>query len=192
MCKDWSCRAMPYVTVSSPALLQIISCSCHFSCSIVPATVHLMSWMLVASLCFSVLPNLLISAWPGECQTFQFALLNLLRIPWAHVLSLSRFLWMISHPSGMSAPPLSLVLSAGLLQWGTLNPSVNVIDEDIEDWSQYRLLRDTTHCWCPLGLWAVDHYLHSPSSPPMKSTSLQFREEEYCQRPYSSPETWCL
>lgn len=27
----------------------------------------------------------------------------------------------------------------------TLDPTVNVTDEEIEDWSQYRPLRDTTH-----------------------------------------------
>ncbi|KAK4827897.1 hypothetical protein QYF61_022320 [Mycteria americana] len=62
---------------------------------------------------------------------------------------------------------------------GALDPTAYVIDEDTKQyWSQYRPLRDTT---------SVDHYLldatiqpipHPPNSPPIKSVSLQLREED--------------
>ena len=51
---------------------------------------------------------------PG-CRTLHLALLNLRRFTWAHLSSLSRSLWIASHPSGMSTTPLILVSSAKLL-----------------------------------------------------------------------------
>jgi len=48
------------------------------------------------------------------CRTLHLALLNLLRFAQAHLSSLSRSLWMVSRPSGMSTAPLSLVSLANL------------------------------------------------------------------------------
>ncbi|KAK4825808.1 hypothetical protein QYF61_002413 [Mycteria americana] len=71
---------------------------------------------------------------------------------------------------------------------GALDPSVYVTDEDIKQyWSQYGPLRDTTCHRSPSGHGAIDHcpldatiqpIPHPPSSPPIKSISLQFREKD--------------
>ncbi|PKU40563.1 testosterone 17-beta-dehydrogenase 3-like [Limosa lapponica baueri] len=71
---------------------------------------------------------------------------------------------------------------------GALDPTVYVIDEDIEQyWSQYRPLRDTTCHQPPSGHRAIDHYPldatiqmipHPLKSSPIKSISLQFREKD--------------
>jgi len=46
-----------------------------------------------------------------RCRTFHLALLNFMRLAWAHLSNQSR-----SHPSGVSTASLSLVSSAELLQ----------------------------------------------------------------------------
>ncbi|KAK4825745.1 LOW QUALITY PROTEIN: hypothetical protein QYF61_002184 [Mycteria americana] len=62
---------------------------------------------------------------------------------------------------------------------GALDLTVNVIDENIEwHWSQYRPLRDTTPVDCyPLGV-TIQPIPYPLNSPPIKSVSLQFREED--------------
>jgi len=49
------------------------------------------------------------------------------------LLSLSRSLWMTSGPSGVLTVPHNLVSSADLLE-GALNPTVDVINEDMKEY----------------------------------------------------------
>jgi len=49
-------------------------------------------------------------------RTLHLALVNFMRQAWSHLSSLSRFLWIASHPSNVSIEPLSLVSSANLLR----------------------------------------------------------------------------
>jgi len=49
-----------------------------------------------------------------KCKTLHFALVNLIRFTRAHLLSLSRSLWMASLPSAVSTTPLSFMSSANL------------------------------------------------------------------------------
>jgi len=51
-----------------------------------------------------------------RCRTLHLALLNFMRLAWAHLSSLSRSLWIASLPSSVSTAPLSLVSSAAF--WG--------------------------------------------------------------------------
>lgn len=81
-----------------------------------------------------------------------------MRFLWAHFLSLSRFPWMTSPLSVVSAALLSFV-SANLLRMHSMPPSV--IKENIEEHqSQDRTLRDTTCHWPPPG-----HRNHCSQSP---------------------------
>ncbi|KAK4831008.1 hypothetical protein QYF61_014579 [Mycteria americana] len=69
--------------------------------------------------------------------------MNLMRFTQVHFSSLSRSLWMASHPSGVSCTTQLGVICK--LAEGALDLAVNVIDENIEQhWSQYGPLRDTT------------------------------------------------
>ena len=52
----------------------------------------------------------------SNCKTLHFALLNLIRFTWAHLLGLSRSLWMASLLSAVSTTPLIFVSSANLLR----------------------------------------------------------------------------
>jgi len=80
-----------------------------------------------------------------QVQDLHLALLNLMRFTQAHLSSLSRFLWMTCHPSGMSATPFSLVLSADLLRVHSVPLSRSLIGEDVKQYcSHYGPLRDTT------------------------------------------------
>lgn len=56
-------------------------------------------------------------------------------IPWAHVLCLSRSLWMASCPSCVSNTPLSLVICKGAE--GALDHFICVTDAIKQNWSQY-------------------------------------------------------
>ncbi|KAK4825071.1 hypothetical protein QYF61_023075, partial [Mycteria americana] len=77
------------------------------------------------------------------CRTLPLALLDLMRFTWAHFSSLSRSLWMAFRPSGVNRTAQLGVICK--LAEGALDPTVYVIDEDIEQhWSQYRSLRDMT------------------------------------------------
>ena len=85
-------------------------------------------WQLIPSLHSPVLPSPSLQGCsqslhpPAFIDTrdcpdhLHLALLNFIRFTWAHFLSLSRSLWMASHPSGMSNALLSFVSSANLLR----------------------------------------------------------------------------
>ncbi|KAK4832903.1 hypothetical protein QYF61_026546 [Mycteria americana] len=76
----------------------------------------------------------------------------------------------------------------GKLAEGALNPTVHVTDKDVKQrQSQYQPLRNTTHHWYPLGHRAIDcnslsatiqPIPYPPSSPSIKSMSLQFRDKD--------------
>ncbi|KAK4814241.1 LOW QUALITY PROTEIN: hypothetical protein QYF61_012737 [Mycteria americana] len=59
--------------------------------------------------------------------TLHLALLNLMRFTQAHFSSLSRSLWMTSHPSGVSTAPHSLVSSANLLRVHSISLSMSLM-----------------------------------------------------------------
>ena len=78
----------------------------------------------------------------GCAQSFQLALvvkvastqvqdlafgfmLNIMRFTWTHCLSLSRSLWLTSHPSGLSTAPHSLVSPANLLTMHSIHLSIS-------------------------------------------------------------------
>ncbi|KAK4831337.1 hypothetical protein QYF61_017468 [Mycteria americana] len=79
----------------------------------------------------------------------------------------------------------------GKLAEGALNPTVHVADKDVKQrWFQYRPLRNATCPWFPLGHRAVDRnslsvtmqpISYPPSSPSIKSMSLQFRDKDVVQ-----------
>jgi len=68
-------------------------------------------------------------ACPDPMQGLAFGLveLNVMRFAQAHLYSLSRFLWVASHPSGVSAAPLSLVSSANLLRVHSISLSMSLM-----------------------------------------------------------------
>ncbi|KAK4815602.1 hypothetical protein QYF61_004817 [Mycteria americana] len=107
-----------------------------------------------------------------------------MRFTWADLSSLSRTLWMASLPSRVSTTPLSLVSSANLLRVHSIPLSVSV--------TKCGPLRDPTHHWSPPGHRAVDHNSLSatiqpipypPSSPSVKSMSLNFRDKDVAKQP---------
>ena len=76
------------------------------------------------------------------CRTLHWALLNFTRFPWAYFSSQSRSLWMASLPSKHINCTTQLGVIHKLAE-GALNPTVSVINQDIEKyWSQYGPLRD--------------------------------------------------
>ncbi|KAK4823325.1 LOW QUALITY PROTEIN: hypothetical protein QYF61_000927 [Mycteria americana] len=88
--------------------------------------------------------------------TLHLASLNLMRFTQAHFSSLSKSLWMTSHPSGVSTATTQLATTQlGVickLSESALDLAVNVIDENIEKhWSQYGPLRNTTCHQSPPG-----------------------------------------
>lgn len=76
----------------------------------------------------------------------------------------------------------------GNLAEAAVNPTVCVTNKDVKYcWSQYRLLRDTTHCYSPLGYLTIDcSYLsaiiqtipHPPGGPSFKSISSPFTDKD--------------
>ncbi|KAK4827087.1 LOW QUALITY PROTEIN: hypothetical protein QYF61_014189 [Mycteria americana] len=105
----------------------------------------------------------------SSCRTLHLALLNLMRFTQAHFSSLSRSLWMVSHPSDVSTAPLSLMSSANLLRVHSIPLSMSLM----------KILNSTGP--------TIDHYPldatiqpipYPLNSPPIKSISLQFREKD--------------
>jgi len=57
----------------------------------------------------------------------HLALLNLMRLFWAHFWNLCRSFWIASHPLGMLTAPHCLVLFINLLRVHSIPPSVLLI-----------------------------------------------------------------
>lgn len=97
------------------------------------------------------------------------------------------------HLSTVSTAPLIIISK---LAWGTLDPTIYVIDKDVEkQWSQDGLLGDITQEWPPTGHRAVDNnplattiqsILYPPSSPVFKSVSLDPWIDPYSKLSQSS------
>jgi len=79
--------------------------------------------------------------------TLHLALLNFMRLAWAHFSNLSWSLWIASLPSSMSTAPLSLVSSANLLRVRSIPLSM----------SPTEMLNNATHHQSPPGHWGFDH-----------------------------------
>lgn len=102
-----------------------------------------------------------------RCRTLHLALANIMRFAQAHLSSLPRLLWTAFLPSSKSAAPRSLV-----------------------HWSQHQAQMNTIHHWMPPGHQAIDCNSSSatvqpvpypPDVPPIRSTSLCFREKDVIQ-----------
>ena len=78
------------------------------------------------------LPNLyLCLVFPfSRCRTLHLALLNFMRLAWAHLSSLSRSLWIASLPSSMSTTTQLGVICK--LVESTLNPIVHAAYKDVK------------------------------------------------------------
>ena len=60
-------------------------------------------------------------------KTVHLDLLNLMSLTWAHCSSLTRSLWMTSHPVGVLTSPCSLVSSANLLRVHLIPLTVSLV-----------------------------------------------------------------
>jgi len=91
--------------------------------------------LFVRAVLYPYIPKLVLIVWVATTlmQDLALGLMNFTTFAWAHCSSLSRSLWLASHPSGMLTTLYSLVSSANLLRVHSA-PTVHVIDEDIKEY----------------------------------------------------------
>lgn len=107
-----------------------------------------------------------------------------MRFSQAHLLNLSRSLWM-ALKEWMCVDCITQLGVISKSEDGALNPAIHVTNK--QHWSPYWPPRNTTHDWSTLGYGAIDHKIlnanvqptpYPPSGPSAKSMSLQFGDRD--------------